>query len=211
MITGPLATDTAIEPAAPVLPRLSVAFSAIVSGVSVLSVSLNVASAALTCASDPVMVRLKPPAETLPPCGAVADSAPCVSDKVTENVSPVVVPVSLRLTPAMVSGLPIPTVTAVGAAMTGRPFTVTPIVVGTGHIAEPIGGVDVDRVGAGRRLLIGQGCQRRVDLGERSADQQAVGTAAGHDRTAGDGGRQIAGSCRSRSPTDSRLSCRRSR
>ena len=58
-MTGPFTTDTAIDfctaalPTPDVLSRLSVAFTVIVSAASVESVSLSLATAAFTCASDP--------------------------------------------------------------------------------------------------------------------------------------------------------------
>ncbi len=55
----------------------------------------------------------------------VAESSPFVSASVTVKVSPVVVPVSDRLTPAIAVAWLTPAVSEVGAAMTGSPFTVT--------------------------------------------------------------------------------------
>jgi hypothetical protein len=136
-ITGPLATETEIDFDAAELPRLSVAFNVIVSGASVPSVSLNVPSAAVTWPRVPEMVRFRPGPDTLAPPPLLADSTPCVSDSVTENVSPAVVPVSDRLTPAIVSGLATPTVTKAGAAITGRPFIVNPIEPGLATLPNP--------------------------------------------------------------------------
>ena len=123
-MTGPLATDTAIEPV-PMLPRLSDAVSEIVSLVSVPSVTLRVASSALTSVSNPPIVRFTPAADTEPPPDAVAESTPCVSASTTENLSPVVTPDSLRLTGVMAKGLAMPTVTDPGAARVGVPLIVS--------------------------------------------------------------------------------------
>ena len=57
-----------------------------------------------------------------------ADSTPLVSCSTTVKVSPVVVPVSPRLTPVIAPALPTPSASVVGAATCGLPFTVTAIV-----------------------------------------------------------------------------------
>ncbi len=72
--------------------------------------------------ADPVMVPPPPVADVL------ADSDPCESDSVTVKLSLVVLPLSDRLTPAIVVATPSPTVAVVGAAMTGSPLTVTAMV-----------------------------------------------------------------------------------
>jgi len=128
VITGPLATATPIVCPVAALPRLSVAFTVIVSGATTLSVSLSVASAAFTSESEPLTDSdFDPLPPTLAPVARLTESRPSPSDSETVNVSLVVTPDSLRLTPAIASGLPTPVVTEAGAAITGSPFTVTAI------------------------------------------------------------------------------------
>ena len=111
------------------MPKLSSAFSEIVSTARLLSVSLSDPRAAFTCVSVPLMVRvvLLEPVTVAPP-PPEADSRPLVSVSVTVNVSLTVAPVSEMLTPEIVSDLPTPTVVVLGAAMTGGALTVTDIV-----------------------------------------------------------------------------------
>jgi hypothetical protein len=124
--TGPLAAATVMLCAAAALPRLSVAFSVIVSDGVVPSVSLRVPRAKFTCVSEPLIVSVVPGPDTLAPPPVLADSTPLVSFTVTENVSFVVVPLSDRLTPETGAALPTPTLSVDGAAITGNPLTVTP-------------------------------------------------------------------------------------
>ena len=58
-----------------------------------------------------------------PPGLLVTDSKPWVSVRVIEKDSDVVLPVSLRATPEIASGLLMPAVTAAGTAIAGGPFT----------------------------------------------------------------------------------------
>ncbi len=57
----------------------------------------------------------------------VAESSPLVSTSVTVKLSPVVLPVSDRLTPEIAADRLTPMICAPGTAMTGGPFTVTAI------------------------------------------------------------------------------------
>src|SRR5208282_1152591 len=125
-ITGTPSTVTAMVFAAAVLPKPSVAVSLMVSVGMVPSPSVSVASAAFTWLSEPVTDRLEVPEPDTP--GPVIDNSPVVSASATEKVSPVVVPLSERLTPEIEPDWPTPTVAADGAAITGTPFTVTAMV-----------------------------------------------------------------------------------
>ena len=58
--TGPFATDTEMVFATAALPKLSVAFTEIVSDGVVPSVSLSVSSAAFTCVNEPLIVKVVP-------------------------------------------------------------------------------------------------------------------------------------------------------
>ena len=75
------------------------------------------------------MVRVCPELEldtVSPPPVAVADSTPVMSLSVAVKVSPVVLPLSVTLTPVIISAWVIPIVCA-GVVSTGAPFTVTAI------------------------------------------------------------------------------------
>src|SRR5208282_2018513 len=135
VITGSPLTVTAMVFAAAVLPKPSVAVSLMVSGDVVPSPSASVASAAFTWLSEPVTDRLEVPEPDTP--GPVIDNSPVVSASVTEKVSPVVVPLSERLTPEIDPDWPTPTVAADGAVITGTPSTVTTIVFAAAVLPKP--------------------------------------------------------------------------
>src|SRR5256885_12732774 len=82
------------------------------------------------------MTRVVVPEPVMVPPPPEADNRPLVSVSVTVKVSPVVLPVSEMLTPDIASGLPTPTVVEAGAAMTGRPLTVTAIRFGADTLAH---------------------------------------------------------------------------
>ena len=128
-ITGPFSTVTPIVRAAAAFPRLSVAVSVMLSGATVLSVSLSVASCAFTCVRLPVIDRVAVPCPVTPTT-LPTDNRPFASASETVKVSPLVVPLSDRLTPVIAKALPTPAVTAPGTASTGSPFTVIPTLVG---------------------------------------------------------------------------------
>ena len=105
MVGTPVAVTAIVVFVVVLLPRLSVAFSVMVSEPAVGSVSLSVPSAALTWASVPWMVRFLPAALTVAPPLPDADSVPLASLTVTVNVSAPVDPVSARLIPEIVVAL----------------------------------------------------------------------------------------------------------
>ena len=82
------------------LPRLSIAFSVMLSGPAVPSLSVSVPRSLFTWLSVPWMTRSSVPAPvTVSPVPvAVADSRPLLSFSVTVKASPVVAPLSARLT-----------------------------------------------------------------------------------------------------------------
>ena len=122
VVTGVPFTPIAIANAVAVPPSESVAFSVIVSGPVVPSVSFNVASAAFTAASEPTIFTLVAVFVTVAPLPAVAANCPFVSDAVTVNTSPVSVPTSDRLTPVIAVTTLWPIVCDAGAVNTGGPL-----------------------------------------------------------------------------------------
>ena len=128
--TGPFTTVTAIVFGVAVLPRESRVVMTIESAPSVGSFTLRLATAWLTWASEPLMVKVLLPCPPMPakPGLLVTDSAPLLSVRVIVKDSPLVLPVSLSVTPAIASGLLMPAVTLAGAATTGAPFTDRPTV-----------------------------------------------------------------------------------
>ena len=107
--------------AEPEPPRLSVTASPTVSAPALAPTSLSVASAAFTCASVPEIVS---PCVPLP-AAPVAFSAPPASVTETVKVSPVVLPLSLRLTPVSAAAMPASPCTGVVAVRIGAPLAVT--------------------------------------------------------------------------------------
>ena len=83
-----------------------------VSDPAVPSVSLSVKRSAFTSASVPLMVRVVPAPDTVFPAPPVlvAESTPWVSVSVAVKVSPVVLPLSERLTLLIAAALPTPIV-----------------------------------------------------------------------------------------------------
>ena len=103
-------------------PRLSVAVIAVVSPPADW-LSASGAKSAFTWLSDPVIVMLAPDPDTPVP---VAESWPLASESLTVNISPVVVPVSLILTPGMAEATPWEMISDGGAAIAGGPLVVPP-------------------------------------------------------------------------------------
>ena len=171
-----------------------------------LSVSVSVARSAFTSLSVPLMVRLVVPGlDTVfptPPVRSPTARHGCRLS-VTVKVSPVVLPLSDRLTPVIASAWPTPIVcAAVGAAITGSPFTVTSIVCAAAALLPKLSvAFSVMVVGPrGRAVGVRQRRQVGVHLAQRAADGQA-GPGAGH-RIPGASG-AVADStpcCRSASP-----------
>src|SRR5665213_2605144 len=123
-----LVVVTAIDLFAATSPKLSVAPRLMVSDPVVASVSFRVARSALTTAREPVIVRPVVP-EPLTPV-PVADKRPLVSVSVVVNFSPLVEPLSERLTPEMAFGWMSAMVTLVGAATAGTGLMVTAMAAG---------------------------------------------------------------------------------
>src|SRR5580658_1362397 len=136
-------TVTAINFWMALLPKLSPALTVIVSDAVEASSSVSVVRSASTCASVPVIVRVRPPfvGVTVPPppeAPVFAASTPLVSVRTTLNVSPLVVvlPVSVMLTLAIAVAWLCATVAVVGAVITGRPLTVIAVVVGVATLPK---------------------------------------------------------------------------
>ena len=119
VITGSPFTVIVVVVCVATLPKLSVAFTVMVSVPGVLSVSLSVPRAVLTAPRDPVIVTLLLSLFDTPAEPGVTVSSPLVSATMTVNVSPAVVPLSVRLPPGIRAALPTPIVSAVGAVITG--------------------------------------------------------------------------------------------
>ena len=124
--TGTLFTVTAMFFTGAEPPRLSVAFTVIVSEPADASRSASVASDAFTSVSDPLIVSCVLPSARVtvsaPDCEAL--SAPLVSFSTTVNVSPASAPASLMLTPGTAAEWLTPTVRVVGAVIVGPLITV---------------------------------------------------------------------------------------
>src|SRR5665213_665543 len=121
-ITGRPLTVTATVLAAAALPKLSVAWAAMVSLPAVPSVSERLARSVLRVFSETPLTVMLVPAALKP----VADKTPWVSLTVAEKVSgAAVLPVSETLTPPIAVALPTPMILAPGTAINGRPLTVT--------------------------------------------------------------------------------------
>ena len=117
-------TVTAICCCAATAPKLSVAFSTIVSAAVLLSLSVSVPSAAFTWISVPLICSTSlPEPVTVAPLALPIDSAPAPSVSVTVNTSVGVALVSLRLTGPIASAWPTPITTDAGAAITGAAIT----------------------------------------------------------------------------------------
>ena len=97
-----------------------------VSDPAVLFWSVSVARSLFTWLSEPTMVRFVVPEPNTPLPAAVRP--PNVLATVTVKVSPVVLPVSERLTPLIGLARFTPTVAVGDTAITGSPLTVTAIV-----------------------------------------------------------------------------------
>ena len=93
------------------------------------SVSLSVPRAVLTALSDPVIVTLVRAGDRARRSPVADSSAVGVGQRHREGLALVVLPVSVRLHAGDRAALPTPIVSAAGAVITGRPFTVTAIVV----------------------------------------------------------------------------------
>src|SRR5665213_171930 len=121
-INGRPLTVTATVLAAAALPKLSVAWTVMVSLPAVPSVSERLARSVLRVLRETPLTVMLVPAALKP----VADRTPWVSLTVAEKVSGApVLPVSETLTPPIAAALPSGMVTLAGAAITGRPLTVT--------------------------------------------------------------------------------------
>src|SRR5665213_1126472 len=121
-ITGRPLTVTATVLAAAALPKLSVAGTVMVSDPAVPLVSVRLARSVLRVLRETPLTVMLVPAALKP----VADRTPWVSLTVAEKVSGApVLPVSETLTPPIAAALPTAMVLAAGAAINGRPLTVT--------------------------------------------------------------------------------------
>ena len=144
------------------------------------SVSLSVPRAVLTALSEPEIVStsLLPLFTALAP-PAVTDSRPLLSATVTVKVSPLVGVAALRQAAAGdQAALPTPIVSAVGAVITGSPFTVTASSLRRG-VAEAVGRVDRDGVGPRRAVGVAQRAQVGAHRAQRPGDRQLVLAVAG--------------------------------
>src|SRR5665213_1951745 len=121
-------TVTAMLAGAATLPKPSEAVRLIVSLAATESVSFKVARSPFTWVREPVTVRVVVPLPVIP--FPFADNRPLVSLRTAVKVSPVVLPLSERLTPPIAVALPCLTVAVAGAAMIGRPLVVTAMVAG---------------------------------------------------------------------------------
>ena len=129
-------------------------------GRGVASVSVRVAEIAVTWESEPLIVRLVVPEPDTPV--PVADRSPLASVRVTVKVSPAVLPLSDRLTPAIALAWFCCTVADAGAVIAGSPLTVTAIVAAAARAAVAVAGVERDRVR--RRVAVGVGQRGQVAL-----------------------------------------------
>src|SRR5665213_965195 len=121
-ITGRPLMVTATVLAASALPKLSVAWTVMVSDPAVPLVSVRLARSVLRVFSETPLTVMLVPAALKP----VADKTPWVSLTVAEKVSGApVLPVSETLTPPIAVALPTPMILAPGTAINGRPLTVT--------------------------------------------------------------------------------------